>query len=262
MRTLLVSLWLISGTAFAGITMQMERTVGDKTVPSTMRFEGHKVRIDFTSTVNGATGFVLWDGEARTLTTTRTKEKEYIRVDEASLKAQREAAKAKMEEFKARQKAMLDKLPPDQRARAEEIFTKQTPETPAAPQPTTFTSLKKSKKVGSWDCDVYEVKRGNYTSESCMVPWKKSPVSQADLEELRAIGDFSGLEAQNEFTQDLKQFPGFPIETVSEGPMGKSVVTLKEVKKGAIDAKDFTVPADFTEKKLPQLGAPPPTKSK
>lgn len=255
MRTMLLPLCLISGTALAGVTMTFERTLGDKTAPSILKLEGKKVRVEFTSTINASTGFVIWDGEARTLTTARSNEKTFFRIDEASMKAQRELAKSKMEEMKAKQKTMLANMPPDQRARAEELLAKHLGPS-ETPEPTKYTPLNKSKKVGSWDCDLYEGKGMGRTSQVCMVPWKKSPVSLADLEELTAVNALGGAEAQGELA-DFKSLPGFPVESVSEGPAGKQVMVLKDVKKGSLDAKEFTVPADFTEKQLPGFGAAP-----
>lgn len=256
MRTLALVALLAVGNAHAGLTLTFERTRQGKATQTVVQLEGTKLRTNSTTEV-GET-IVIWDGDAKALTSVKPADKTYTRMDEASLTAMKEQLAA----MKTQMEAQMAKMSPQQREQMEQMM-KGRGAPAAGPRPEVkVTPLNKKLKVGQFDCELFERYWGEHKTEVCVTPWDKLPVTRDDFKPFQSMAEFfkamfEGLpgatstpEVQNDVMGELDRYKGFPVQTTSTDPMGgTSTFTFKSAVRGSIDQGVFAVPAGFTEKK-------------
>jgi hypothetical protein len=223
MRCTLLACLLISATAFAGVKIVWDRVQDGKPPHEIkMQCEGDSARFEG---AGDRPMTALWDGQKKLLSILHVEDKTYMQLDPARIAAVRGGANS----------ANLGKG------------------ASAPEEPLTFKDEGKKSKVGKWDCELYEVKRGETTVEMCITPWDKAPLKREDLACLKSVGEAMrnmGMRDADGTHEDLSKFPGLPVQVTRNGADGnKSSTTLKTAEKATVAADAFTLPADFTPAK-------------
>lgn len=218
MRSTLLACLLFSLSASAGVKLVWDR-VQDGKPPHEIKMscEGDSARFEG---AGERPMTAIWDGQKKLLSILHAEDKTYMQLDPARIAAVRGGA-----------------APGKSAATPEEAAT--------------FSDKGKKSKVGKWDCELYEVKRGETTKlEMCIVPWDKAPLKKEDVACLKSVGEAMrnmGMRESDGTHEDLSKFPGLPVQVTHEG----SSTTLKSAEKATVPADAFTVPADFTPAKGP-----------
>lgn len=120
----------------------------------------------------------------------------------------------------------------------------------AKPQPTG-----NKEKINGYDTEEYKSEFGVIKMSFWIA--KDFPGSAAVLAEMKKLeqGSMGGARALIPGADDL---PGMPVRTEIDANGQKTTTTLVSVKEAPIDAKDFDVPSDYKEMKMPALPSMPP----
>jgi hypothetical protein len=130
-----------------------------------------------------------------------------------------------------------------------ERFAQVTGQQPGAEPEVKTAATGKRGKVEKWDCDHYNVKRGDLQLDMCLVPWAKAPVKKEELSCMAAVQSAMhkmGAKEGDATGGDVEKLPGMPVQTTrSLGDGTANVMTLKGVERGPAPADAFVVPADY-----------------
>src|SRR5690606_18410409 len=178
--------------------------------------------------------------------------REYYVLDRASMERMAERLGDAMQEM---QKA-LERMPPEQRAMAEQMMKQHLPARGAPSEPAALQATGRTDSVGGYDCSYYEVRRaGVKVRELCVTPWDELPdgrsMSVAMLEMAgflesmaSASAEGTGMDVmggQQEVFRHMRELDGYPVLTRELDASGK--VTSEPVLRSA-DGKDLE-PAVF-----------------
>src|SRR5262249_39781502 len=146
-RTLLASL-LASASASAGVKIVWERVQAGKPAHDiVMQCEGESARFEG---AGDKPMTVIWDGQKKLLTLLHPDDKPYMQLHPPRTAAVRGGA-----------------TPSNAGKTVDEALT--------------FTAKGKKAKVGKWDCELYDVKRGESSLEMCLTPWDKAPLKREEV---------------------------------------------------------------------------------
>jgi hypothetical protein len=155
--------------------------------------------------------------------------------------------------------AEIDKLPPDQRQRVEQLMMGEKPS--SAETGVEFRKTDRHQTADGYDCIVYDYySAGEKSGEAWLASWDKVGLDKDTFAVFDRFREFfgpaagpSGLKRQlRADLANLSRLEGFPV--VIRDTKGASVVSesrMKVVDRGPIPADRFEVPAGFTEKPLP-----------
>jgi hypothetical protein len=183
-------------------------------------------------------------------------ERTYSRFDKAAIQA-------KMGGMNDRMEAMLQRLPPEQRARAEQNIKNMQQRS----QDWTVKDTGRGEKGGTYSCDVWQVLRNTQViSENCVAPTSSLP-GGAELvsavhkaaavaeDVISAAPQFSHSMAKASFAMWGK-LDGFPVLTRAvSGGKATNEMFVSNIEQHALPADKFAIPAGFTEEPLGGPGA-------
>lgn len=263
-RTLIVTLALpivSAATAAAGVVIVETQSDGART--TTLYVEGQRVRVETTAD-RGMQVFVF-DGDADLFYVIDSANKTYRQMSRADL----EKMVSQAGDALAQMKDTLDKLPPAQRKRVEEMMARRMGDAlgnDAKRLPIEFAKTGATKTVAEWTCNVYEGSSdGVKQVEICTVPLDDLGTTRADFavfEELARF--FSGLmpgradETYRIAGIGLEGYEGFPVQRIiyaNGAPQTTFEVT--EIRREPVPAAMFQVPEGFVRQEMPAFGAPP-----
>lgn len=260
----IVILTLFSASqVFAGLVMEQERYEKGSTqkLKGTIYMQDNKVKFfdqegQFSAIFNLETGEMMQvDNRSRTYTSSQAKDyfkffKEYaLKMKNAMLE-------------------QLAKLPPDQRAQAEEMMKKQGIELPGSnpvPVKITLKETGDSDKIAGYQSVKYEVYRNGKLDEEIWTSKEVGFEEEIDMNkmtdymsELRKIEEsFGGAgsvskEAEQTYIEIFSS--GFPMKTTDYPASGSSIVEeIVKVSKKEIDSSEFRAPAGYTKVPLEQM---------
>jgi hypothetical protein len=255
----LVALLLLVAPAIparAGVVVQMD----ENGTPERLSTEGKRFRADRGGDRPSVT---IFDGERHVLYELDPQARTYRRLDQASARAMGAQLSAALEAAKQR-------MTPEQRAQLEKLEAegKLQPGAGASPPAPRYEPMGKGDTVAGHACQWYRVVRDGRTSEqACYIPWSAGVLQRSDLAALEEMGKFSdemlaGMAAGAgqppsrgggaRLAHDLEKGPGFPgiVQHLSEDGKVLSTDRLVSVKRTAVPADQFAVPAGFTERPL------------
>lgn len=232
--------------AHAGVTLVFQRGPSE---PQTLYIDNNRVRVENSAKDRSN---VIIDAAGKRIVMVDDAEKSWSEMTEADMRAFKEqlaARKAQMEEH-------MKSLPPEQRKRFEEMTNPKEHEL-------TFEKMGVKKSVNGFSCDMYRVlEDGKPREEDCVAPWGPKVLQKSDFAGLQKFAaemakNMGGMGGARMFER-FEKYPGFPV---SQHPLqpGQPDEELKSVKRGAIPADKFTVPAGYVKKdrKMGLQGPPP-----
>lgn len=239
------------GTARAAVTIVTQH--GNRGV-TTITLDGDHVRIDHPDRSERATTTIL-DAAAKKVLLVNDHEKSYSELTEAD----RQKLQSQMDGMRSQMKDRLKDVPPEQRQKIEEMMAKRGGGPAAKEHILKFEALGARKTINGFACDMYrKLEDGKVREELCAAPWSAGLVQKSDF---AAVGkfaasmmqDFGGPgRARRNPLAELDQYPGIPISRVSidEGGKRGDEDQIKSIKRGAVPAAQFGVPAGYTRKEL------------
>jgi hypothetical protein len=262
---LTLALTLCSLVAHAGVIFTMETEGEGGLKQMTVSVEGQRLRVD----PQGQGFSMVWDGQKKTMLLFDAPQKQYTRLDAATMKRMGDTVGNAMRQMEAQ----LAKLPPAQREQMREMLKKAMHSQPTQEatkrQPWQWTALGTQKKLNGFTCTSHSGKRGDERMEVCVVPWNKSPVTRDDLKGLTGLADFAkqltdsmgGGGPTQDLNAEMNEYPGFPIESVrtetdASGKATSRTSRLLKAMRQTVPPVAFAIPAAFTEKPVP-TGAMP-----
>jgi hypothetical protein len=251
--TLTIPLALVSAAAAADGVQLTERTTSGGTTST------HQIQID-RDHLRAETGgqrqqTVIFDNTKQVLWMVNTDAKTYTEMTKADvdrLSGQVSAAMATMQE-------QMKNLPPEQRARIEEMMKGRGMGGAAAASKTEYKKVG-SDKVGKWNCDKYEGSRdGQKVVELCTVEPGALGFTMADFAVATELGNFfKSLAPQNadrlfSVGAQGQGFSGVPVRRVTFlNGQPEMVHEIVDVTRQTFPASTFEVPAGF--QKQPFMG--------
>jgi urocanate hydratase len=183
-------------------------------------------------------------------------DKSYIAFDKATMEQLAKKLNGAMEQMKEQ----LAKLPPEQRAQAEQMM----PGMSGGDQKWVVDAIDtgKSDKVDGRACRVWDIKRnGELDDQLCVVPYSSLPgkenfqavfanFAKAFEEMAKSAPMLAGM-MTNEFSAQAK-VNGFPVRTraYEEGKLGDTEHVMSVWREEAIPASMFEVPAGYKQKTM------------
>ena len=232
-------LLLATGSAVADTTLVFDVTGQPQ---STVRLVDGLVRMD-----GGPAGWVLYRAAEDTAYMVNPDDKTYTRIDRdgiAMLGGQVNAARAQMEQE-------LAKMPPEQRAMAEQMMARMLGKLDAPPKPPTPKATGESRKVGKVACDDYTYDKPNgQTDVLCVASAKALDVSSGEYDTVRKMYDMlSELSRATGFaaaaTPNMDTVDGLPILVTTDGAPQQRLTSVSHDK---IDRALYSLPAGYTER--------------
>jgi hypothetical protein len=220
MRRTSFFLVLFSASAFAAGKVTFERSVaGAAPVPITVLCDSGNARME-TGGEPEKKVVLIWDAKQKQLSILHPGTKTYQQID------------------------------PDR-------FSQATGQQPGPDPVVTATATGKKAKVDRWDCEHYNVKRGELQLDMCLVPWAKAPVKKEELScmaSVQAAMRKMGAKEGDATGGDVDKLPGMPVQTTRDLGEGKAnVMTLKSVERGPAPSDAFVVPTDYKPGAGPHL---------
>jgi hypothetical protein len=231
-----------------------QKLTGASGTTTTSQIEIEKTRMRAESAgANGRKQTMIFDGTAQVMRTIDDEAKTYTEMTKADvdrLSGQMSGAMAQMQQ-------QMQNMPPEARARMEEMMKGRGMSMAGAAQ----TEYKKvgTDKVGKWTCDKYEGTRdGQKVSELCTVAPTALGFTPADFDVTKQMAEFfSKLVPQGADqmfrmgSTDPKGFAGVPVRTImfSNGAVS-ATSELTDVSRQTFPDSMFTVPAGYTKRDM------------
>ena len=247
-RLLLAAAVCLSSIALADLTLVNEAVAGGKTRTVTLSVKGTKALFEMKE-ADGPSRTMLRDAEAKKLFIIDHEKKAVLVVTEQDSKQFEE----RQELMRAQLKAQLDKMTPEQRARAESTML--APSTPAKAPVYSYEKKKTpARKVSGFSCQDYLIKRdGQPGGEGCFASWKDVGIAADEFKSimLKAMPSLPGGPIAQGF-EASDGAPGFPVFRQHLGADGAVMAetTLKSLSKGALKAESFELPKDYAQKSV------------
>jgi hypothetical protein len=241
---------LLTVTAHAQVTFIQKETRNGESITSQIQMDKDHIRADARNG-NDEAAFVF-DVVSQTARMINLTQKSYMEVGKAEID--------QISSMMAQVQEQLKNMPPDQRALVEQMMQgRGMPGLPAA-QPKVNYRQAGSDKVGQWTCTKYEgFASEQKTSEVCTVDPKEFGLAASDFEAARQLA-----EMLKTFVPDLASaafvngtpndqgYSGVPVRrTTFRNGAVDTVSEITEIRRGAIPASAFEVPAGFRKETMP-----------
>ncbi|HUO80223.1 MAG TPA: DUF4412 domain-containing protein [Steroidobacteraceae bacterium] len=243
-------------TAGAGVVIQMaDRDVksGQQSDRDVWYAQGALLRVDRLDDAGHVQRMsILRDGAIWEVDVER---RTYTRIDKAAMQGQ-------MGVMDERMKAALASMPPERRAKMEQMMQNMQ----QAHHDYAWSDTGKSDRVGQYGCRTWEGRRDNKPSEEvCVAPTSSLPGGDELLATMRqaskVVQDVLSATPQGgrmfgEYIKRFEQMNGFPVRTrhLSGGQFSRESIVTK-VERQSLPADKFEIPKGYAEKPLGKPGA-------
>ena len=268
LKLTLLSGFLLSYQAFAGAVLQAETKeyhVDPPALGTTKMFiDGALLRIEITSVSSDEDGLVIYRGDRNEMIMADNERLEYYVIDQQTMNQMAGQVSDAMKQMKE----MLESLPPEQRAMAEQMMKQQMPGLqPAQEAPSTLRKTGESDTINGYDCQYYEVlKQGRKTRDMCVAQWDdikggreaadamirmgKFFESMHDAFSKAAGSDFMGK--QKEVFAHMRELGGYPVYARDYDDTGtlEGESTLTSSLRESIDAAMFEPPEGYRKQDM------------
>jgi hypothetical protein len=245
---------LLPFRAQAGLTINTQR--GSDPV-ATLYVEGDHFKADEPKHEKAST--VIIDAKAKTVTVVdATKHTYTVMTDE-----DRKRMRAQMDAMRAQMQERMKNMPPAQRARMESMMGPAGAGQAGKTHDWKFDSMGQKRTINGFACDMYRVSEdGQVREEQCVSPWSAGLVKKTDFAGIQQFAEammdeFGGARARSgSIFSRMEKAPGIPISRVpieANGQRGEED-QIKSIKRGAVPASVFAVPAGYTKADMPMFG--------
>ena len=244
---------LAAAPLWAGVRIRAEFTdlKSNTTTQQEMLLDSDRLRVNI-SDADGKRSSVLFltDGGRDRMVMLDPARNEYREMDRQSM----EQVSQQLQGVMSQMQSQLQNLPPEQRARIEQMMKGRMGQAAAAPVRTTYTA-KGSGSVSGFTCTKYEgIRGGEKVVELCAAKPEAVRFSTADFQVFEKMRDFSGNLMSglansmplNNRIADLVQpgYDGFPIEQTSySGGQAVTKMEMKSVERANLSDADFSLGA-------------------
>lgn len=249
--------------AFAGAILETatkEFHVDPPALGTTAIFaDGALLRLEIASVSSGEAGFFIFRGDRNELIVADNEMLEYYVIDDRALVRMAAEVADTIKEMEA----MLDSLPPEERAEAEKMMQQQMPgfrQPPSAPS--TLRKTGRSDTINGFDCEYYEVHQdGRKKRDMCVARWGAIEGGPEAAEAMIGVGDFfkrmhdalsesSGTDLmgrQDEMFAHMKELGGYPVYVRDYDEAGalEGESSLTSSRREAVDPALFKVPEGY-----------------
>jgi hypothetical protein len=255
---------LAAAPAVADVTIveQHQPAGGGQPSSTTIHLKERRIRVE--STASGVASVVIFDGTRETFFMIDERSKSYREMTKEDL----EGMMSQVSGMMAQMREQLANMPPGQRQALEKMMAGHMAGAASPAQQTTvYKKARSGEKVGQWTCDLYEGRReGEKRWDVCTVSPDALGLTAADFAVLQDLASFfRSMAAQlgdmfavgtQAADQQPDLFAGVPVLRVAyrDGKPGDRYV-LSEVRRGALDAALFQVPAGYKKEAMPTMGA-------
>jgi uncharacterized protein DUF4412 len=241
-----------------GVLIAMKTTSGSTTTTHTTEIE--KTRMRSETSANGRKMTMIFDGAGggvmRTIDDQAKTYTEITKADVDRIGQQMSGAMAQLQE-------QLKNLPPEQRARMEQMMAGRGAAMGAVAGPPTQYTKVGTDTVGKWRCDKYEgTKNGEKSSEVCTIDPSTLGFAMGDFEVTKQMAEFfskmmpQGME--NLFRVGTAGqsggFSGLPVRMVSfRNGQPQTVSEMTDVSRQSFPDSTFAVPAGYQKREMPGM---------
>jgi len=247
----LPAIFLAAAPLWAGVRIKAEFTdlKTNTTTQQEMLLDNDRLRVNI-SDADGKRSSVLFltDGGRERMVMLDPARNEYREMDRQSM----EQVSQQLQGAMAQMQSQLQNLPPEQRARIEQMMKGRMGQSAAAPVRTTYTA-KGSGSVSGFTCTKYEgIRGGEKVVELCAAKPADVHYSTADFQVFEKMREFSGnlisglanMAAVNNRVADLMQpgYDGFPIQQTSySGGQPVTKMEMKSLERANLSDADFSL---------------------
>ena len=242
---------LAAAPLWAGVRIRAEFTdlKTKTTTQQEMLLDNDRLRVNINNTDGNRSSILfLTDGGRERMLMLDTTRNEYREMDRQSM----EQVSQQLQGAMAQMQSQLQNLPPEQRARIEQMMKGRMGQAAAAPVRTTYTA-KGSGSVSGFTCTTYEgIRGGEKVAELCAAKPEDVHSSTADFQVFEKMREFSGnlisglannMPLNNRFA-DLAQpgYDGFPIQQTSySGGQPVTKMEMKSLERVNLSEADFSL---------------------
>ena len=246
------------------IIQQQERQSGkqNQTHNATLYVEAGKLRVESKSP-QGEEVVMIFDQSKQVMWTIDRKSGAYFEMTAADVQKMGQSmgqAMGQMAEAMKQMEADMAKMPPEQRARMEQMMKQpMVMAQPAAPQ-ITVQEKSQGEKAGQYVCTLYDVlTNGQRTQEVCAAPLDQALLQPPEYQTFQAMAEFYEPLRRNApqggwGVSGTSQIKGFPVRWRSY--QGDKVVSEWEVVRAErrdLDSSLFTLPAGLKKTEMMQM---------
>ena len=205
---------------------------------------------------------MLFDSATQQFNMIDAKTKSYIVMDKNTMQAMQQRMSQAMQMMQERMKS----LPPAQQAQMHQMMMSQmggmNPNAAQAekkPNPPTVKNTGEKKKVNGFECEVYTASRdGAKVADTCITNYQSLGISAEDYNTINKMGEFQQQFSsqamhmqQDAFRESMQalQKNMLPVQSIS--PTGVTQSELKKVSTESLPDTEFSIPKEFTQKKMP-----------
>jgi hypothetical protein len=261
MRPVLFALALVgiahSAAAQLTTTYAGTQTLGGKAVPASAQFSVEEGRV--AAIMKGVrAGRMVFDARAQVLHIISDEDKTYIDIDKAS---------GGMPNPMQMMEQQLAKMPPSQRAMAEQMMKSAMPATPPPPPQLTYVLSTEKKKIAGYECTRVDGMRGNdKVTEYCGSTSADFKMSDLERKTMLAMQSYlrnfmiavkTADDGSRAFQWDTDT-DGYPVLTrcYTNGALTLDL-TLQSVNHRPIPKELFEIPRDYRKNEMPTMGGRP-----
>jgi hypothetical protein len=241
-----------AGAADGIVIVQKRTSASGAVTTSQIQIDKTHMRAEM-EMANGRKQAIVFDGGAQVLRTIDEQGKTYTEMT----KADADRMSAQMSGAMSRMQEQMKNMPPEARARMEEMM-KGRGMASAASEPITYTKTG-TDRVGKWTCDKFDGTRGGAkVSEICTVSPSALGFTAADFEVTKQMAEFFASLMPQGADQMFRigaggasGFSGLPVRTVSftNGAAG-GTTEITEAGRQNIPDSTFEVPAGYTKREM------------
>jgi hypothetical protein len=243
-----------AASAADGVLIAQKMTSGNGTV-TTHQVQIEKTRMRAESDAPGGRRMtMIFDGAAQVMRTIDDQAKTYTEMTKADvdrLSGQMSGAMAQMQE-------QMKNMPPEARARMEEMMKGRGMAMGGASTPTEYKKVG-TDKVGKWTCDKYEgIRDGKKVSELCTVAPGALGFTPADFEVTKQMAEFFAKLVPQGAEQMFRMgssgttgFTGVPVRTVTfNNGVAGATSEITDVTRQNFPDSMFTVPPGYQKRDM------------
>ncbi len=258
-----VGMVLAVAPLWAGVRVQVEVTdkAGKVTERDEILLDSDRLRFN-TTTAEGTRRSLLFltDGGRDRMVILEPARNEYREIDQQAMNQ----AVQQMQGLMAQLQAQLANLPPEQRARMEQMMKGRMGQAASAPAPITYTA-KESSSVNGFVCMRYEGTRGaEKVADVCAAKPADVHFSASDFQALDKMRKFgANLASNNPLLSGMKTdyllqagFEGYPVETINySGGQATTKWDVKSIERASFSDADFSLGNARKAELIPQRPA-------